>query len=237
MAKYSTPRILPQRGGLRLSDQQRKAATIWYNWYAGAGMQRSYIMRVLELNPVSYWTCLAPVTGTTLLDISGHNAHGILVGGIAKITDDGDEGLGCIQGDRTGFHYIRVESDTWPGLTGFNIAEFTAMCWFKSGGDNQERVFNIFTNNGSGVNEYCTLEVRTGGNVGLFGRRHDGATEQRTSLINIDDDEWHHIAYYNSNSQNKWGLFVDGQQFEFTRSIAAYDHIVPVNDYPRNLES
>src|SRR5690606_7316624 len=95
----------------------------------------------------------------------------------------------------------------------------------------------IFTNSGSGVNEYCTLEVRTGGNVGLFGRRHDGATEQRTSLINIDDDEWHHIAYYNSNSQNKWGLFVDGQQFEFTRSIAAYDHIVPVNDYPRNLES
>src|SRR5690606_21303694 len=38
MAKsFSHPRILPQRGGLRLSDQQRKAATIWYNWYAGGG--------------------------------------------------------------------------------------------------------------------------------------------------------------------------------------------------------
>src|SRR5690606_11230027 len=38
MAKsFSRPRILPQRGGLRLSDQQRKAATIWYNWYAGGG--------------------------------------------------------------------------------------------------------------------------------------------------------------------------------------------------------
>src|SRR5690606_16918197 len=38
MAKsFSHPRILPQRGGLRLSDQKRKAATIWYNWYAGGG--------------------------------------------------------------------------------------------------------------------------------------------------------------------------------------------------------
>src|SRR5690606_26326396 len=38
MAKsFSRPRVLPQRGGLRLSDQQRKAATIWYNWYAGGG--------------------------------------------------------------------------------------------------------------------------------------------------------------------------------------------------------
>ena len=38
MAKsFSRPRVLPKRGGLRLSDQQRKAATIWYNWYAGGG--------------------------------------------------------------------------------------------------------------------------------------------------------------------------------------------------------
>src|SRR5690606_25416765 len=44
MAKsFSHPRILPQRGGLRLSDQQRKAATIWYNWYAGGGAPAIFV--------------------------------------------------------------------------------------------------------------------------------------------------------------------------------------------------
>src|SRR5690606_11372881 len=38
MAKsFSRPRITPVRGGLRLSDQQRRAARIWYNWFAGGG--------------------------------------------------------------------------------------------------------------------------------------------------------------------------------------------------------
>src|SRR5690606_14659045 len=44
MAKsFSHPRILPQRGGLRLSDQQRRAARIWYNWYAGGGAPAIFV--------------------------------------------------------------------------------------------------------------------------------------------------------------------------------------------------
>jgi len=48
MAKsFSRPRVLPNRGGLRLSDQQRKAATIWYNWYAGGGQAGTLDFHIL----------------------------------------------------------------------------------------------------------------------------------------------------------------------------------------------
>src|SRR5690606_4156169 len=44
MAKsFSRPRITTVRGGLRLSNQQRKAATIWYNWYAGGGAPAIFV--------------------------------------------------------------------------------------------------------------------------------------------------------------------------------------------------
>lgn len=57
MAKsFSRPRVLPKRGGLRLSDQQRKAATIWYNHYSGGGGAQKYEPTdfpnlVFDLNP------------------------------------------------------------------------------------------------------------------------------------------------------------------------------------------
>lgn len=220
----------------RQRERERKIRRWWDHNGHSAGGGGQYYEKILSLNPCSYWTCLAPVSGSTLEDISGNMANGILVGDIAKIEDDGARGLGCIQGDGTGSRYIRVNTTTWPDLTGFSVAEFTASCWFKSGGDTAERIFNLFTNTPAPDNEYCTLECRSGA-LGLFALLHTGATEQRQNIINIYDNKWHHVAYYNSNSENRWGLYVDGQQFDYTRTINAFDHLIPVNNYPRNLQA
>src|SRR5690606_16330150 len=68
MAKsFSRPRILPQRGGLRLSDQQRKAATIWYNWYAGGGAPASSLLNGL----IHVWKLDEPGVDTDRVDSVG----------------------------------------------------------------------------------------------------------------------------------------------------------------------
>src|SRR5690606_10972103 len=116
MAKYSTPRILPQRGGLRLSDQQRKAATIWYNWYAGGG-EIDYENLIIESLP-NFWVRADAPT----VDKAGNYTPAVV--NSPTVVDEainGQPAINLVASEQNGIHIGAVS----------NFTQFTAVCFFK----------------------------------------------------------------------------------------------------------
>lgn len=175
----------------------------------------SYSSAVLALNPICYAPCNQAI-GSVCLDISGNKAH--LESFNLPVGQVGLKGL-SIAGDGNAANAVRTVGD-WTTLTGIDIDEFWFSCLIKV--DlvtlNQIRVMNMYS---TGQNEYFAVEIRGGANIGIFCKEQT-ELEDTSTITTVVDETWHHMVCYNSLSNGKFGLYLDGVKYEYTKTLPGF---------------
>lgn len=229
-ANFGSGRILRYaQYNFKLSDAQVQAVTTSMLDYQLPAID-AYSTQVLSLNPICYYPC-SQAYGSPLFDISGNEAHGD-----SRYLPVGQSGLygNSVAGDGTLNGYLKTFDD-WAGKTGFNMDEFSASCWIKVQSDatNQIRVFNIYSNSST---EYCSIEIRSGLQVGIFGRENGVNDSSHSNIVSLTNNTWQQLVFYNSKSGGVWGIYLDGVKYEFVRTLGGFVDTTPDFGRPTMME-
>lgn len=188
-----------------------------------------YINTVLALNPICYYPC-NQAYGSVLFDISGNNAHGE-----SYNLPVGQPGLygNSIAGDGLLNNCTRTVPG-WATLTGLNMNEFSFACWLKVDHvfANQIRVINCWSNN---ITEFFALEIRNGNDIALY-TLVNGVAQNSGGFAFIGDEVWTHVVVYNSLSQMKYGAYIDGVKYEFTKTTGSFVDTSPDDTFPWSIQ-
>lgn len=209
MAKsFSHPRILPQRGGLRLSDQQRRAATIWYNWYAGGGAPASTLLDGL----IHVWHL--DETGTSTSDLRMDSVGDVHLTPTATLMTQADGVHGKSYTNDGSARLLYVDSDDLRNIVN---GSFSFCCWAKFNTTTLGMVlFGIYSS------EDRSYFVNRAGTTGLLGFyvSEDGSTSNIIGPVEILDNDFHFVyAHYNKGT-NECAFSVDnGELHKGTYSL------------------
>lgn len=222
---------------ISLSDAQIEALfTTMRNYNLPSDV--SYKNTVLALSPVAYYTMNQNV-GKFFIDETGNKAaaeaytstaapSGVTVG------HAGPTGKGlCAKGTTTGSAQIQTQDTDWSTVTGFNLDECSWACWIRNlNADAQSRPCNIYSNAG---NEYFAIEIRSGA-IAVYSREN-GVTWNSANLATTTNDTWMHLVGFNSKSQNKTGIYLNGVKYESAKGTTGFVDTTPDDYMPYFLQS
>lgn len=212
----------------KLSDAQMEALFISMKNYELPAVN-SYAASILALNPICYY----PVNqkyGQFMLDQSGNNANSE-----AYLLSVGQSGLlgNSVLGINNAANFIQTYGTDWNTKTGINLDEFWFSCLIKNINANaQARPLNIYSNTG---NEYFALEIRAG-NIAIFSK--ENAVTWNTATLGVPaNNTWQHLVCYNSKSQNKIGIYLNGVNAESAKGTTGFVDTTPDTYFPYICQS
>lgn len=198
----------------------------------------SYKNIVLSTNPVAYYT-MNQNYGKFFIDETGGLAvaeaftafaapSGITVG------HTGPTGKGlAAKGSVSASAQIQTQDNDWATITGIDLNEYSFACWIRNlNADAQARPCNTYSNT---QNEYFAVEIRLGAIVAYS--KENGVTWDTGLLASTTNDTWHHLVGFNSLSQNKIGIYLDGVKYEMNKGTTGFSDTSPDATFPYFLQT
>jgi hypothetical protein len=205
-----------------LTGEQIEAVTRSMVNYQNNLARNSYVSKVLATNPVCYWPCTQNI-GSFLEDVSGNKAHGMAYfTPVGQTANDYGKTIAGVSGDEN--KYI-TSTPNWATLTGLNLNEFSCGGWFKVS-DNPANQIRPFNHRANSLTEYATPEIRDGLTLGIF-MRESGVDQNVSSVVELPDNEWVHIVFYNSLSAGEMGFYVGATRYNISKTTPGFTDTSP----------
>lgn len=173
----------------------------------------AYAATVLSTSPLSYWP-LNETLGSYAKDHTGNGYWGAgrqPTVGVAGHFGNSWEFAGVLEGriDAAPTLSAAIDPDEFSVAMWINVDVNAALA---------VRLFNMYCNSGL---EYFALEVRTGTSLDIY-LKEAGATQNQIGIYTIQDLTDTHVVCYNSKSAGKFGVYVNGTKYEYTRTLVGF---------------
>ncbi|MHC4171570.1 MAG: LamG domain-containing protein [Planctomycetota bacterium] len=168
---------------------------------------------ITDPNLIGWWK-FDTGSGTTAIDWSGHENHGILFGDPQWVAGYYGAALNFDGID----DYVAIQNLHYDGTVGFNADGVTVCAWIRTSNDDGQTIAAFDRN------EYWRLEMN--GNTGGAGQvcwgtwTSAGEGLDYASVTRVDDGQWHHVmAVFN---RGRVTIYIDGKPEPSTSTGAAF---------------